>query len=107
MAHALTAAGQPPALLILMEVNPLQPLPHAGYESPVSLIYGRQSERNPLLQGPDPESRISRCLGDWTLDQIEGSHGRYFDHPHRVRELASLLRRRMSGALNRRAVSPV
>jgi thioesterase domain-containing protein len=93
VAQELLSCGRQVPLLCMMEVNIQR-----AYPGPVALFFGRQShERNPLRREHDPRVAWRRLYGAFTVDEISGGHGQFFQQPH-VGDLAAALVRRFANA---------
>jgi amino acid adenylation domain-containing protein len=92
LALALQGLGKPVGLVVLMEAVPI----HA-FHGRVALIFGRDSEFNPLVESDDPERAWNRSYLSHSVDMIEGRHGVYFDEPYAL-GLRDVLERRLEEA---------
>jgi amino acid adenylation domain-containing protein len=90
IALRLRELGRTVSLLVLMEQTSFPP-----YDGPVALIFGRDSEFNPYRQGADPDAVFRRAHpAGFTLDIIEGKHGKFFHSPN-IETLAAALKTRL------------
>ena len=75
IARILIHKQHPPTLVFLMEASF-----DSGLAVPVALIYGKNSpQHNPFLLRDDPKPCWSQLYPDYSVDQISGGHGEYFN----------------------------
>jgi acyl carrier protein len=91
IAVRLQEIGRDVSLLFLMEQGWFP-----SFESPVALIFGRDSQFNPYTPGTDPDAtfRASYPAG-YSVDIISGGHGQFFESPN-VETLAEAIGRRLA-----------
>ncbi|WP_168027478.1 UDP-N-acetylmuramate--L-alanine ligase [Falsiroseomonas selenitidurans] len=91
VARRLQEQGRPIELLVLMELNTIRDV-----AARVALIFGRDSLFNPYREGTDPDAAFRRAYpAGYTVDLIEGTHGRFFKPPN-LDGLVQVLRRRLA-----------
>lgn len=90
VARELRRRGRDVGLLFLHENFLAEP-----YDGRVALLFGAQSDRNPLAYYAEPWVGWRKYYtGTLTLDIVEGAHGEFFVEPN-VQVLVSAIRRRM------------
>ncbi len=87
VATRLRGAGREVALLVLMEQSLIRP-----YDGPIALLYGKRSHLNPFTDPEaDPHATFrDNFAGGYSVGEIDGAHGQYFDHPN-IETLADAL----------------
>lgn len=86
-ATRLRGAGREVELLVLMEQSLIRP-----YDGPIALLYGKRSHLNPFTDPEaDPHATFrDNFAGGYSVGEIDGAHGQYFDHPN-IETLAAAL----------------